>query len=159
MGVTSDRTPSYKMIDIIKKLREQTGLSVADIKRALDEAGGDEKKALEILAGRGLEIAEKKSSRAAKEGIVEGYTHSNRRVGAIVVLHCETDFVAKSRDFLELAHDLAMQVASMNPKDADELFGQTFIKDAEVTVKDLIGKYIAKLGENIKVGEFKRYEV
>ena len=147
------------MINSIKKLREQTGLSVADIKRALDESGGDEKKALEILAGRGIEIAEKKSSRAANEGIVEGYIHSNRRVGATVILHCETDFVAKSRDFLELAHDLAMQIASMNPKDADELLGQPFIKDAGISIKDLVSKHIARTGENIEVGEFNRYEV
>ena len=147
------------MIDAIKKLREQTGLSVADIKNALSESGGDEKKALEILSSRGHEIAEKKSSRRAAEGAVESYIHPNRKVGAILILHCETDFVAKSPDFLELAHDLAMQVASMNPKDADGLLSQPFIKDENSTVKELINKYIAKLGENIKIGEFSRFSV
>lgn len=142
------------MINRIKKLREETGLSVADIKRALDQAGGDEKKALEILGSLGHSIAEKKSSRTAKEGIVESYIHSNRRIGATIVLYCETDFVAKSREFLELAHDLAMQIASMKPKDVEELLEQAFIKDQNITVKELIAGRIAKLGENIKVGSF-----
>ncbi|MEK7537300.1 MAG: elongation factor Ts [Patescibacteria group bacterium] len=147
------------MIDGIKKLRDQTGLSVADIRRALEEAGGDEKKALEILDSRGHEIAEKKSSRRALEGVVESYIHANRKVGASLVLHCETDFVAKSSDFLELAHDLAMQIASMDPKDVEELLSQSFIKDQNLTVKELIEKYIAKLGENIKIGGFSRFNV
>lgn len=147
------------MIDRVKKLRNQTSLSVADIRRALEEAGGDEKRALEILSSRGHEIAGKKSSRRAFEGVVESYIHTNRKVGAIVVLHCETDFVAKSPDFLELAHSLAMQIASMNPKDADELMKQSFIKDESFTIRQLIEKYIAKLGENIKVGDFSRFTV
>lgn len=147
------------MLDSIKKLREQTGLSVADIKQALNEAKGDEKKALEILAGRGLEIAQKKASRQAKEGIIESYIHSNKKIGAVVVLNCETDFVAKSPDFQELAHDLAMQIASMNPKNVEELLGQPFIKEEGLTIKEFVNKYIAKLGENIKLGEFKRYEI
>ncbi|MEK7659199.1 MAG: elongation factor Ts [Patescibacteria group bacterium] len=147
------------MIEGIKKLRDQTGLSVVDIRRALEEAGGDEKRALEILGSRGHEIAEKKSSRLAKEGVVESYIHANKKVGAIIVLHCETDFVAKSLDFLELAHDLAMQIASMNPKGAGELLEQPFIKDQNSTIRELINKHIAKLGENIKVGEFSRFNV
>jgi len=147
------------MIDSIKKLRDQTGLSVVDIKNALEEAGGDEKKALEILTSRGHEIAEKKSSRPIQEGAVESYIHPNRRVGATVVLHCETDFVAKSPDFLELIHDLAMQIASMNPKDAGELMNQPFIKDQNLMIKELIAGYIAKLGENIKIGDFSRFTV
>lgn len=147
------------MIDSIKKIREQTGLSVSDIKKALEEAGGGEKGALELLRERGHRIAEKKSSRAASQGIVESYIHSNGRMGVILVLNCETDFVARSPEFKALAHDLAMQIASMKPKDTEELMSQPFIKDQAVTVKELITHYIAKLGENIKVGEFKRYEV
>lgn len=147
------------MIDIIKKLRAETGLSVADIKNALAEAGGDEKKALEILGLQGHKIAEKKAGRRAEEGIVESYIHANKKVGAIVVLNCETDFVAKSPDFLELAHYLAMQIASIAPEDADELMEQAFIKDQDITVKDLINRYIAKLGENIKVGELARFNI
>ncbi|MBI2003743.1 MAG: translation elongation factor Ts [Parcubacteria group bacterium] len=144
------------MINTIKKLREQTGLSVADIKNALEEAEGDEKKAMEILRSRGHEIAAKKASRETGEGIVESYIHGNKKVGAIVVLNCETDFVAKNPDFRELAHDLAMQVVSMAPQSADELLGQPFIKDQNITVKQLLANYIAKLGENIKIGEFSR---
>ena len=147
------------MIDAIKKLRDQTGLSVADISRALQEAGGNEKRALEILGSLGHEIAEKKSSRPAAEGVVESYIHANRKVGASVVLHCETDFVAKSPDFLELAHNLAMQIVSMDPKGVEELLSQPFIKDQNLTVKELINKYIAKLGENIKIGGFSRFSV
>jgi len=147
------------MIDSIKKLRAETGLSVADIKDALKEANGDEAKALKILSSRGHKIAEKKAGREAKEGIVESYIHSTKKVGAIIVLNCETDFVAKSSDFQELAHDLAMQVVSMAPKDADELMKQAFIKEPDLTIKELLSKYIAKLGENIKVGEFSRFNV
>ncbi|MEK7579635.1 MAG: elongation factor Ts [Patescibacteria group bacterium] len=147
------------MIDSIKKLREQTGLSVLDIKNALEAAAGDEEKAMDILISRGHEIAEKKSARTAKEGVVESYIHSNRKVGAIIVLHCETDFVAKSPEFRELAHNLAMQVASMKPKTVDELLEQVFIKDQSLTIKQLLEKYIAKLGENIKVGDLSYFSV
>ena len=147
------------MIDSIKKIREQTGLSVADIKNALKEADGNEVKALEILGLRGHKIAEKKADREVKEGIVESYVHSNRKVGVLVILNCETDFVAKSQDFQELAHYLAMQIASMDPKNIDELMEQPFIKEQELTIKELISRYIAKLGENIKVGDFKRYQI
>ncbi len=147
------------MLDSIKKIREQTGLSVADIKNALTEAEGDEKKALEILRSRGHKIAEKKAGRLTKEGTIESYIHNTKKVGSIIVLHCETDFVAKSPDFQELAHDLAMQVASLDPQDIQELLGQSFIKDEGLTVKELIDRYIAKLGENIVVGEFKRFSI
>ena len=147
------------MIDSIKKLREQTGLSVSDIKKALDEAGGAEDRALEILRDRGLQIARKRSSRQADQGIVESYIHSNGNMGVILVLNCETDFVAKSSEFKKLAHDLAMQIASMNPKDAEELMSQPFVKDQGQTVKELVAGHIAKLGENIKVGEFSRLEI
>lgn len=147
------------MIDSIKKIREQTGLSVADIKHALEKAKGDEEKAFRILRARGHAIAQKRAEREAKEGIVESYIHNTKKVGAIVLLHCETDFVAKSPDFQELTHNLAMQIVSMDPKDADELMGQPFIKDQDITVKELINKYIAKLGENIKIGGFSRFNV
>lgn len=147
------------MIHLIKKLREKTGLSVTDIKNALEEASGDEAKALEILTSRGHKIAEKKAVRTAKEGIVESYIHNTKKVGAILVLNCETDFVAKSPDFQELAHALAMQIASMDPKDAAELMDQTYIKEPELTIKGLVSRYIAKLGENIKIGDFSRFAI
>ena len=147
------------MIDSIKKIREQTGLSVADIKNALREAGGNEVKALEILGLRGYKIAEKKAGREAKEGIIESYIHSTKKVGVLVILNCETDFVAKSADFQELAHLMAMQIASMDPKDTAELMEQPFIKEQDLTIKELISRYIAKLGENIKVGDFSRFTI
>jgi elongation factor Ts len=147
------------MIDLIKKIREQTGLSVADIKNALQEAAGDEAKALEILSARGHKIAEKKAGRAAKEGIIDSYIHSTKKVGAIIVLNCETDFVAKSQDFQELAHSIAIQIASMDPKDVDELMEQAFVKEPGLMIKELISKYIAKLGENIRIGDFSRFSI
>lgn len=147
------------MLDSIKKLRDQTGLSVSDIKHALEEAGGDEKKALEVLRVHGHEIAAQKSGRETKQGIVESYVHSNKKVGSIVVLYCETDFVAKNSEFQKLAHDLAMQIASMDPEDSKDLLGQPFIKNQDITVEDLIKGYIAKLGENIKVGDFCRFKI
>lgn len=132
---------------------------MVDIKHALEEVRGDEAKALEILISRGHKIAEKKAARKTKEGVVESYIHNTKKIGAIVVLHCETDFVARSRDFRELAHDLAMQITSMAPKDIDELMQQPFIKNQELTIGELIKQYIAKLGENIKVGEFSRFSI
>ena len=147
------------MIDSIKKLRNETGFSVADIKHALAEAGGNEEEALKILRAHGHTVAEKKAERQAREGVVESYIHNTKKIGAIVVLHCETDFVAKNPEFQELAHSLAMQIASMAPKDVDELMRQPFIKDQELTIKELINQYIAKLGENIKVGDFSRFSV
>src|SRR3989344_7672537 len=146
-------------VDKIKKIREATMLSVGEISKALAEAGGDEQRALQFLKARGAEIANKKSSREIKEGVVESYIHSTKKVGAIIELGSETDFVAPNADFLKLAPDLAMQVASMNPQSIDELLSQPFIKDADVTVGDLINQYVAKLGENIKVGQFSRLEI
>jgi len=146
-------------IDKVKKIREATMLSVGEISKALAEADGDEQRALELLKARGAEIANKKSSREIKEGVVECYIHNTKKVGAIIELGSETDFVARNADFLKLARDLAMQVASMNPQSVDELLSQPFIKDADVTVGDLINQYVAKLGENIKVGQFSRLEI
>ena len=146
-------------IDKVKKIREATNLSVGEISRALAEAGGDEAKALELLKARGAEIAGKKSTREIKEGVVESYIHNTKKVGAIISLGSETDFVARNAEFQKLARDLAMQVASMNPQTVDELLSQPFIKDASLTVKDLIDQHIARLGENIKIGEFFRLEI
>ena len=146
-------------IDKVKKIREATNLSVGEISRALAEAGGDEAKALELLKARGAEIAGKKSTREIKEGVVESYIHNTKKVGAIISLGSETDFVARNAEFQKLARDLAMQVASMNPQTVDELLAQPFIKDAGMTVKDLIDQHIARLGENIKIGDFFRLEI
>lgn len=144
-------------IDLIKKIRELTGLSIGEISRAFKKAGGDEQKTLEILKEQGIKIAEKKSQRLTGQGVVECYIHTNKQVGAAVVLNCETDFVARHEDFQTLAHDLAMQIAAMNPQDLGELLTQSFIKNPDLTVGDLIKQAIAKLGENIKVQRFSRF--
>ncbi len=146
-------------IEKIKKIRGVTGLSVGEISKALAESGGDEARALEFLKGRGAQIASKKSTRELKEGIVESYIHSNKKVGAILELGSETDFVARNEEFKKLAHELAMQIVSMNPGDVEELLSQPFIKDNAMTVAELINQYIAKLGENIKVRNFTRLEI
>lgn len=146
-------------IDVIKKIREATGLSFGEISKALREAAGDEAKTLEILKARGVAIAEKKSSREIKEGVVASYIHSTKKVGVLLELGSETDFVARHSDFQNLAHDLAMQVASMRPETVEELLEQPFIKDSSRTVADLLNQHIAKLGENIRVGRFVRFEI
>lgn len=145
--------------DKIKDLRERTGLSLGQIKKALDEAGGDESKALEVLKAQGLVTAAKKSSREVKEGVIDSYIHANKKLASVVELLCETDFVARNGDFQQLAHDLAMQVAASRPETADDLLAQPFVKDPALTVKELINQYIAKLGENIQVGRIEIFEI
>ena len=146
-------------IEKIKHLRDQTGISFNEIKKALEEAGGDMTKAVETLRARGVLTAQKKSARETKEGVIESYIHLTKKIGSLVELYCETDFVARNFEFIKLAHELAMQVASMDPKDNEELLEQLYIKDQDVTVNDLIQQYIAKLGENIKLGRFIRFEI
>ena len=107
--------------DKIKSIRESTGLSLGQIKKALDEAGGDEAKAREILKAQGVAVAAKKSSREMKEGIVDAYIHANKKLGAMVEVSCETDFVARNSEFQRLAHDLAMHIAAAKPGTAEEL--------------------------------------
>lgn len=143
----------------IKHLRDSTGLSLGQIKRALDEAGGDVARAMEILKAHGVAVAEKKSSREVKEGVVDAYIHATKKLGAIVEVLCETDFVARNVEFQRLAHELAMQVAAAKPGTVDDLLSQLFIKDQDITVKDLISQYIAKLGENIQIGRFEIFEI
>lgn len=146
-------------IERIRQLRDQTGLSFNEIKKALEEASGDVAEAINILKARGISVAEKKSGRETKEGVIESYVHNNRKIGSLIELNCETDFVAKNNEFLNLAHELVMQVASMNPKDNEDFLDQPYIKDQDLTIKDLIQQHIAKLGENIKVGGFIRFSV
>ena len=146
--------------NIIQKLRQATRAGVMDIKKALDEANNNEDQALEILKKRGAEIAAKKQAeRTAGEGIIDAYVHTNGKVASLVLLSCETDFVAKNEEFKTLAHDLAMQVAAMNPENIEALLEQNFIKDESETIKDLINKTTAKLGEKIEVKEITRLEV
>lgn len=150
------------MVDakIIKKLREQTGAGVMDIKKALAESNGDEQKALEILKEIGLKIAKKKQGeRTASEGSVAAYIHNNGKIAVLVVLNCETDFVAKNEEFKSLAYEIAMQVAAMNPSDVPELLSQSSIKDGSQTIQEVINSATAKLGEKIEIREFVRLVV
>ena len=141
-------------MDVIKELRDQTGLSLGQISKALKEAGGDKAKALEVLAAQAGDAAAKKSERQAKDGAIGAYVHTNGKVGALVSLACETDFVARNDQFKELARDLAMHASAMRPADDAEMLAQPFVKDPSITVQDLINQAIAKLGENIKLLSF-----
>ncbi|SRR6266498_806645 len=143
----------------IKKLRDETGLSFNEIKKALDEAGGDEIKAMEALKAYGASAAAKRSGREVKEGIIESYVHTTKKVGSMVELLCETDFVARNGEFQQLAKDLAMHIVAMRPADNAELLAQPFVKEPEITVRDLIARHVAKIGENIQVGRFSLFEI
>ncbi|HUO75730.1 MAG TPA: elongation factor Ts [Candidatus Paceibacterota bacterium] len=138
-------------LDLLKELRDETGLSFDKIKKALDETGGDKAKTLELLHAQAGAAAAKKSDRAVNEGLIGSYIHTNGKLGAMVALACETDFVARNDDFKALARDLAMHASAMRPTSADEMLEQPFVKDPAVTVKDVIHQAIAKLGENIKL--------
>ena len=146
-------------ISDIKKLRDETQASISDVKKALEESSGDYKKALEWLKKRGIEKAEKKADRQASQGLIESYVHGGGKIGVLVKISCETDFVARTDEFKNLAHEVAMQVSAMNPKDVSELLKQEYIRDNTMTVEDLIKQEIGKLGENIVVKEFSRIEL
>ena len=169
----------------VKELRELTGAGVMECKRALQEANGDVQKAVDILKQQGLAKAAKKIGRSASQGVVEPYVHAGGRIASLVEINCETDFVARTPDFRSLAHDVAMQVAAMNPQYVSEeeipgeawdalerefggrsqalaavsLLDQPFIKNPKQTIRDLANEAIAKLGENIVVRRFARFEV
>lgn len=192
------------MLEKIKTIREKTGSGVVEIKKALIEANGNEEKAIEILRKSGQAKAVKKSERTAKEGVVASYIHSNNKIGAMVKVFCETDFVARNSDFQELAKDIAMHITAMdpkflNPEDVsrelldkekeiwveqlkkegkpeammDRILGgkekkfreelalmtQSFIKNPDITIRELIAEKVGAIGENIQVGEFIRYEL
>jgi len=188
----------------VKALRERTGAGVVDVKKALDESGGDEEKAMDILKRRGYDKALKKSDRDASEGVIGQYLHSNGKVGVMVKLLCETDFVAKNEEFIALSRDLAMHIAAMNPvclnpedisdevvakereiwksqmesegkkeeimeniltgkekkfREEQALLTQPFVKDPDMTVGALVTATVARVGENVRVGEFVRFEM
>jgi elongation factor Ts len=159
---------------MIKKLREQSGAGIMDCRTALVRCEGDIEKALEVLREKGLLKAQKKAERTTSQGLVEAYIHTAGRIGAMVEINCETDFVARTDEYKELAHCLAMQVAALAPKYISEeeikegeeidpkeacLLSQPYIKDPTRTVKDIIVETIAKVGENIRVRRFVRYEL
>jgi len=146
-------------IEKIKNLRDSTGLSFNEIGKALTEAGGNEERAKQILQDLGVKMAAKKSSREAKEGVIDAYIHNNKKIASVVELYCETDFVARNMEFQKLAHELAMHAVAMKPGDLEILLSQPFIKDPNITVRELINQSIAKLGENIQLGRFEIFEI
>lgn len=146
-------------IEKIKKLREKTNISIAECKRALESSHGNLGEALKLLQKKGAEILKKKRERKTKEGLIGIYLHQNGKIGAIVKVCCESDFVAKNKEFQNFVHELAMQIAAMAPPDVEELLSQLYIKDVTKTIKDLLEEMVAKLGENIKIEEFKRFEI
>lgn len=143
----------------VKNLRDKTGTSMMDCKKALEDSKGDEAKALSALKEKDRLTAMKKSERKAEQGIIEAYVHNNKKVGVLLELKCETDFVARNNEFKELAHDIAMHIAGMESKDTEALLEEPFVKNPEITIKDLIENKIGKLGENIQIGKFARYEL
>lgn len=146
-------------LDTLKKLREETQAGVADCKNALVDAGGDYKKAKELLKERGIEKAAKKGDRETAAGIIESYVHAGGKVGVLVEIRCETDFVAKNDAFKTLAHELALQIAAMEPKDVNELLTSPYIRDPKTTMQDLVKQTIATIGENITITQFTRMQL
>jgi elongation factor Ts len=188
--------------NLIKELRELTGAGIVDVKEALTEAGDDRDKAMDILRKKGMAKLAKKADRVAKEGIVESYIHAGGRIGALVELNCETDFVARTDDFKNLAKELALHIAAANPlyvsrEDVPEeviakeleiykeqsvgkpaetmekmiagklekyfeescLLEQPFVKDGNKKIQDLIAESTAKMGENVQVRRFARFQL
>ena len=188
----------------VKELREKTGVSITQCKAAMEEAGGDMGKAVEILRKKGEKVADKKSVREIKSGLIETYIHGNGKIGVMLELGCETDFVAKNQEFKDLAHDVAMHIAAMNPKylkvedvpdeviraekdiyrehlkgsgkpenflaqiiegkikkysEEKSLLTQSFIKNPDITIEGLLRDKILKIGENIQIRRFARYEI
>ena len=160
-------------VERVKEVREKSGAGVIDCKRALEEARGDPERALALLRERGLAQVAGRPARAAGEGLVEAYIHGGGRIGVLVEVNCETDFVARTPEFRSLAHDVAMQIAWTNPRPVDgdgtgepdsaseelALLQQPFIRDESRTVADLVREVAAKTGENIVIRRFARYEL
>lgn len=158
-------------VELVRTLRTQTGAGVMECKQALVDSGGDLEKATGLLHQKGLAQVAKRSDRVTTEGIIEAYVHTGGRVAAMVELGCETDFVARTPEFRDLAHDLAMQVAAMAPAYLDEaemeegdtrpvaqvsLLKQPFIKGSGSSVEDTVRELAAKVGENVRVLRFTR---
>ncbi len=146
-------------LQLLKKLRSETSASVSDCRRALDESEGDYKKALGWLKKRSAAIAEKKSDRTTDQGIVEAYIHAGGKVGVLVEILCETDFVARTDEFKHLAREIGMQVAAMKPESVEGLLKQEYIRDGSLKISDLVKGSIGKLGENITVKKFTRFAI
>jgi len=143
----------------IKALREETGLSIMQCKKALEDANGDKTQALALLKEKGAEIASKKGDRNLGAGVVVAYVHQGDTVGVMLELLCETDFVAKNPDFKAVGKDIAMHIAAMSPENTAELLEQPFIKDPSKKISDMINGTIQKFGERTEVGNFIRYSI
>ena len=156
----------------VKEVREKTGAGIMAAKKALEDSNGDVDKAEEMLKKQGLSNAMKKSGRETSEGVIQSYIHAGNKIGAMVELKCETDFVARTEEFIELTKDLAMQVAAMSPtyiypedegavnaNDEEILISQSFIKDPSLTIEDMIKSMISKVGENIKVSKIIKFDL
>lgn len=161
-------------LDSVKLLRDQTGAGIMDCKKALEDAGGDTQKAVALLLEKGVALAAKKSDRETGQGLIQSYIHQGGKVASLVEVNCETDFVARTDEFQQLVYDLAMQIAAMAPlyisvddvpEDGDPLIvgtpllDQDFIKDNSKTIRDLINETVGKVGENIRIRRFVRYEL
>ncbi len=143
-------------LEKIKKLRKETSFSILECKKALEKAGGNLEEARKILKEWGAKFAEKKSERKVKEGVIASYVHPNKRIGVLLKLCCESDFVARSPEFQNLAHEICLQIAAMGEKD---ILSQPWIRDESRKIEDLIKEHIAKFGENIKIEKICRYEL
>lgn len=146
-------------IELLKKLRNETGISLADCRKALEETDNNYENAKNWLSKHGLEKANKKADRETSQGLIDSYIHQNGRVGAMIEILCETDFVARTDEFKHLAHEIAMQLAAMKPKDVGSLLKQDYIRDASKTIETLIKEAIVKTGENIVVKKFQTFEI
>jgi len=146
-------------IKLVKKLRAQTGGGVMDCREALIKAKGDFAQAKKVLEAKGVQKAAKRQDKATAQGVVATYTHATGRVGVLVEVLCETDFVARNNNFRQFAKNICLQIAAMDPKNEKELLSQDYVREPGVTVETFIKTHIAKFGENIKIGKFKRVEI
>lgn len=143
----------------LKQLREETGVSFSLCKKALEESSNNMEEAKKLLSKWGVEKAESKAERVTNQGAIFSYIHHNKKIGVLVELLCETDFVAKNSDFEKLGNEIAMHISFGNPKDEKELLTQESIKNPGKTIDSLIKEYILKIGENIKINKFTRFEI
>ncbi len=148
-----------KLLELTKKIREETGYGIMDIKKALEETEGDETKTLEILKAKGVLAAAKRAERETKQGLVVSYNHFTGKMGAMVELLCETDFVAQNPEFMALAKELVSHVAAVAPESPEVMLEQEFVKDPTKKIKDMITELTGKLGENIRLGRIARLEI
>lgn len=144
-------------LDNLKKLREETGISFTLCKKALDESGDNMEAAKKLLSKWGVEKAEGKADRVTKNGSVFSYIHHNKKIGVLLEIFCETDFVANNSDFQDLGNNIAMHIASMKPENLEGLLKQEYVMSQDKTIETLLKEAILKIGENLKIGNFVRY--